>query len=110
MQQITPVIDFKFFCTRFAAYYFCNYGFIPCDVTTGAPRAICTESCNFLRDHCSDAYIQVMTFVDAFGYTIKDRCENTLILIQEEFGFPCSSSSLQNECIDLLSMYICKSV
>ena len=110
LERITPVIDFQFFCTRFAAYYFCNYGFIPCDVTTGAPRAICAESCNYLHDHCSGTYLQVVTLGGVFGQTIKDNCENTLSHIQEDYGFPCSSSSLQNECIDLLSTYICKSV
>ena len=75
-------------------------------MTTGAPRAICTESCNFLRHHCSEAYTQLVTFVDAFGYNIKSSCENTFLFLQEEFGFPCSSSSLQNECVDLLSMYV----
>ena len=104
VQRFTPVVDLQFACTRLIAYFFCNYGFIPCDVTTGAPRAICTESCNFLHDHCGETFTQVVTFVDAFGYTIDYNCENTLSILQEGFGFPCSSSSLQTECIDLLSM------
>lgn len=107
VQRFTPVIDFQFPCTRFTTYFFCNYGFVPCDMTTGAPRAICTESCNFLRRHCGETYTQVLTFVDAFGYTIVDNCENTLVHLQKDFDFPCSSSSLQNECIDLLGTYLC---
>ena len=71
-------------------------------MTTGAPRAICTESCDFFRHECSETYNQAVTLGNAFGYAVSDHCENTLIYLQDNFDFPCSSSSLQNECIDLL--------
>ena len=100
---IAPLIDFSYFCAQFSLYFFCNFGFVPCDLTSGAPRAICTESCNYAAINCSSVYNQVVAFVKAFGYTVKEDCENTLNFIQD-FGFTCSSSSLQNGCIDLLGM------
>ena len=101
-----PAVNFKYSCTRFTAYYFCNIIFPPCDFITGAPRAICTESCYYASTQCTTAYTQVKTFLKPFGFVLSDNCENTLEPLQEYFGFPCSSSSLQNGCIDLLGMYI----
>ena len=105
LRQFEPAVDFDYSCTRFAAYFFCNGVFPPCDFTSEAPRALCTESCHYLLTHCRTAYIQVKTFLKLIGYAISDNCENTLEPLQEYFGFPCSSSSLQNECIDLLGTY-----
>ena len=104
VHDFTSVINLSYFCTKFAAYFFCNYGFPPCDLTSGAPRAICAESCRYLNTHCSGAFRQMVTFIRALGYHIKEDCDNTLRIIQDHFGFPCSSSSLQNECVDLLGM------
>ena len=107
LQQIEPVItiDIRFLCYQFATYYLCNYIFPPCDLTTGAPQAICTESCDYLLTECSDEYQQLVVYLLANGYTLNVTCGNTLNL-QQDYGFPCSSSSLQNNCIDLLGMLI----
>ena len=101
LQGFTPNLSET--CNLFATYFFCNFGFVPCDLTSGAPRAICTESCNYITTECSTEYSHVVTLVKAFGHTIKEDCINTLNHLQD-FGFTCSSSSLQNECIDLLGM------
>ena len=95
-------IDFKYKCNQLTAYYFCNSIFPPCDFTSGAPRAICAESCHYIRTICATPYTATTTVLKHFGYTISDSCENTLELLQNYFDFPCSSSSLQNGCIDLL--------
>ena len=105
-KQIEPFIDWSQFCVRFAVSYFCNLIFIPCDLTTGRPMAACTNSCHFLRTYCPVIYFQVVQFGTAAGYLIVDNCENTLILLQQHFGFPCSSSSLQNNCIDFLGTHV----
>ena len=101
-----PVIDFKYSCTQLTAYYVCNSGFPPCDFTSGAPRAICADSCHYIRTKCTTAYTTVITVLKQFGYTFSDSCENTLEFLQNYFDFPCSSSSLQDDCIDLLGSYI----
>ena len=103
-KQIEPFIDYSLLCTQFAIYYFCNYVFIPCDLTTGGPISICSNSCYFLPTNCSVLYFQVVSLATTAGYPVNESCENTLIHLQLAFDFPCSSSSLQNDCIDLLSM------
>ena len=103
-EQIEPFIDWPDSCVQFAIYYFCNYVYVPCDLTTGGPVSICSNSCYFLRTNCPLIYLQVMNAAAAAGYSLVDNCENTLLFLQQEFGFPCSSSSLQNDCIDYLGM------
>ena len=111
IQQVEPVItiDLHSLCTQFFTYYFCNYFFPPCDLTTGAPQAICSESCDYFLTECSDEYNQLFAFSGLQGYDLTIDCSNTLSL-QQDYGFPCSSSSLQNNCIDLLGMYVCQCV
>lgn len=104
LHMIETAANFDYNCTQFTAYYFCNIIFPPCDFTTGAPRAVCTESCHYARTQCDTTYTQVKTFFRPFGFVVSDNCENTFEPVKEIFGFPCSSSSLQNGCIDLLGM------
>ena len=104
LRQFEPAINLKYSCTRFALYYFCNILFPPCDFTSGAPRALCTDSCHYFRTQCTTAYTQVVTYLKPQGFIISDSCENIFEPFQERFNFPCSSSSLQNGCIDLLGM------
>ena len=105
-ERIRRVTDFSLFCNRFITYYLCNYVFIPCDLTTGGPRAICSISCYYLHVHCYERYFAALSFVASVGYPVNESCEDTLSHLQLGFGFPCSSSSLQNDCIDILSMWI----
>ena len=102
LHNFESIINPKYSCTRFALYYFCNQLFPPCDFISGAPRAICTDSCHYFRTQCTTTYTQIATYLKAFGLIILDSCENTLEFLQKYFDFPCSSSSLQNGCIDLL--------
>ena len=104
IQQLEPIIiaDIQHLCTQFFTYYFCNYLFPPCDLTTGAPQAICSESCDYFVTECSNAN-QLAVYSRFQGYDFNIDCSNTLSL-QQDYGFPCSSSSLQNNCIDLLGM------
>ena len=102
--QIEPFVDWSIFCSRFAVSYFCNYVFVPCDLTTGAPIPACSSSCDFLHAYCRSIYDQAVSFGATAGYSVVADCDNTLIHLQQSFGFPCSSSSLQNGCIDYLGM------
>jgi len=88
------------FCEMYFIHYLCNYVFVPCDLTTGAPRPVCRDSCYFFRTRCPSELSYILTFARAVQYPIKDDCENTLAHIQE-FGFPCSSDDFKENCIDL---------
>ena len=81
----------------------------PCDLFTGAPKPTCTDSCYFLRTHCDMSYFLVV-MISALRFPIMDNCENTLSHLQLGFNFPCSSSSLGSDCVDLTSMYMHKYV
>ena len=83
-------------------YFLCNYVFVPCDLTTGAPRPVCTDSCYFVRTYCASQFMLVLEFTSTIDYPVIDSCENTLANLQVGFGFPCSSSSFEDNCIDLL--------
>ena len=96
-------------CTRLSAHFVCNYIFVPCDLFTGAPKPTCTDSCYFLRTHCDMSYFLVV-MISALRFPIMDNCENTLSHLQLGFNFPCSSSSLGSDCVDLTSMYMHKYV
>ena len=89
-------------CQLFGAYYFCNYGVIPCDLFTGAPRPICSDSCYYLTTECSSIYYSALLYVNLVYPAFVDNCENTLSHLQTSYGFPCSSNSLEHNCVDLL--------
>ena len=103
IELLRTSFDSSFLCHQFAAYFICNYVFVPCDLFTGAPRSICTDSCYYLRNYCNETY-SIVVMVGALRFPIVDNCENTLIQLQMGYNFSCSSSSLENDCIDLLSM------
>ena len=89
-------------CQFFGVYYFCNYVLIPCDLFTGAPRPICSDSCYYLTTECGSIYNTVLFFASQVYPAFVDDCENTLSHLQTSYGFPCSSNSLEHNCIDLL--------
>ena len=95
-------LGFTGFCGKILTYFLCNYVFVPCDLTTGAPRPICTDSCYFVLTECQSEFSLVLQFTSTIDYPIIDNCENTLANLQVGFGFPCSSSSFEDNCIDML--------
>ena len=97
-----PYLYFSKHCQLFAAYYLCNYVGSPCDLFTGAPRPICSDSCYYLTTECSSIYYSALLYVNLVYPAFVDNCENTLSHLQTSYGFPCSSNSLEHNCIDLL--------
>jgi len=104
LEPLTSFFDDSFMCDRLSGYFVCNYIFVPCDLFTGAPKSICTDSCYSLRTNCPISYNSLVT-VGGLRFPIRDDCENTLAHLQQGFNFPCSSSSLGNDCVDLISKY-----
>ena len=102
--------DPSIFCDRFTVYFIINYVFPPCDLTTGAPIPLCTDTCYAFRTICQLDYFSSILFARTHNYPIMDNCENTLIHLQVGYDFPCSSSSLHNKCINLRGMYVYISV
>ena len=102
LNMFVNLFDLGQHCQFFATYYLCNYALIPCDLFTGAPRAICSDSCYYLTTECSSIYSTVLLFATQIYPAFVDDCENTLSHLQTSYGFPCSSNSLEHNCIDLL--------
>ena len=99
------LLDFNHICGQLTGYFICNYVFIPCDLFTGAPRPICSDSCYYYCTECSDTYHTLLRVIpQAYPY-IMDDCDNTLSHLQTGYDFPCSSSSLENNCLDLLRKF-----
>ena len=60
------------------------------------------KSCYYLTTECGSIYNTVSLFVNQVYPAFVDDCENTLSHLQTNYGFPCSSNSLEHNCIDLL--------
>ena len=99
-------LDFTQFCNLLTAYVICNYVFVPCDLFTGAPRPICTDSCYYYRIECGDTYNALLNVAVLVYSDVMDNCNNTLSHLQTSYDFPCSSNSLENNCIDLQSRWL----
>ena len=74
--------------------------FIPCNLTTGMPRPLCSNACNFFRDFCNAEYTIGIKYLRLLGIAISDYCENTLEHINKLFHYPISSKDFESNCID----------
>ena len=93
-------------CRQAAAYFICNYVFIPCNLTTGNPRPICTIACDYyFNDFCKSLFEVILRFSSILEYPFMNNCPNTLSHL-ETFGFSLSSDSFADDCIDIAGMYI----
>lgn len=87
-------------------YYFVivavTTGFIPCNLTSGTPKPLCSSDCYFFRQFCDDEYKMFITYAKLFGILISENyCENTFEAINKLFHYPNSSEDFQNDCFVL---------
>lgn len=93
-------------CQDAAAHIICNYVFIPCNLTTGNPRPICTLPCDYyINVRCRDVFEVILQFATIIDYPFMNDCPNTLSHL-EEFGFSLQSDNFADDCIDIAGMYI----
>jgi len=88
-------------CEYENAVFVINYVFIPCNLTTGTPRPLCSDSCYNFRKHCRHRYNSALLFADLLNIPFVDDCENTLHVINTAFNFPNSSKDFQDDCFNL---------
>jgi len=106
LESLLNSTDEDAICQQAAAYIICNYGFIPCNLTTGNPRPICTESCNYYFNiRCRELFITIIRFASIITYPFMNNCPNTLSHLQG-FGYSLTSDSFADDCIDIVGMYI----
>ena len=93
-------------CRQAAGYIICNYVFIPCNLTTGNPKPICTLPCDYyINMRCRDIFVVILQFATIIEYPFMNNCPNTLSHL-EEFGVSLLSDSFADDCIDIAGMKI----
>ena len=93
-------------CTLPTGILICNIVFIPCNLTTGTPRPLCHESCLKFHTACSLEFNTISTFAVILNFPFIHGCENTLIHINEVYGYPNTSSDFEDDCYDLPGMLV----
>ena len=86
-------------CLYYSAIIIYNAVFIPCNLTTGMPRPLCSNACYFFRDFCNAEYTIGIKYLRLNGI-VSDYCENTLEHINKLFYYPNSSKDFESNCID----------
>ena len=54
---------------------------IPCNLTTGTPRPLCSNACYHFRHSCDDEYKLILTAARSFGIPISDDFSYFIFLI-----------------------------
>ena len=93
-------------CLFYAAIYAYNYVFIPCNLTTGMPRPLCSKACRLFSYECEYQYTTIITYGNLIGVPLDDDCENTFNHINKKFSYPNSSKDYENDCYDFPGTYI----
>ena len=92
---------FRSACRFPTGLFFCNLFFIPCNLTTGTPRPICSRSCSQFFSACNTQFNVLLDFSRVINFPFMHNCENTLHHINMSFGYPNSSSDFEDDCLDL---------
>ena len=87
-------------CLFYGAIFVYNYAFIPCNLTTGTPRPLCSSTCQVFSDQCAHEYANILLYANLYGFILNEDCENTLHHIGKTFNYPNSSKDFENDCLD----------
>ena len=97
--QYIPQLTSLSGCLHYAGLFVYNTIFIPCNLTTGSPRPLCSSDCKNFRYYCEYQYSTVITYANLFSIPISDNfCDNTLEHINELYNYPNSSKDFENDC------------
>ena len=92
-------------CQYAFEYIICNYVFIPCNLTTGNPRPICTKQFDYYVNRlCAYTFKLVRRFSSTIRYPFTND-SNTLAHL-EAFGYPLSYDSFADDCIDIAGTHV----
>ena len=101
LEELLNTSDADEVCRQAAGYIICNYVFIPCNLTTGNPRPICTLPCDYYFNvRCRDIFDVIIRFSTIINYPLMNNCPNTLSHLGE-FGITLSSDNFADDCIDI---------
>ena len=89
-------------CDLYGVLFAYNQIFVPCNLTSGTPRPLCSKFCYFFRSNCSRSFNAIIKFSSIFGKnSFVDDCENTFHFINVFSNFTNSSKDFEEDCIDI---------
>ena len=103
--QYTPQFSSSI-CLFYSAIFVYNSIFIPCNLTTGTPRPLCSRACQLFREYCEYEHTTIISYANLLGAPLTDDCENTFYHINNLFGYPNSSKDFENDCFDFPGSYV----
>lgn len=103
-------------CHNQTIAFICNAIFIPCDLITGEPKAICKDSCNKFSEECIleyDTIIKAAVILEAvdiegigrIDIEIEDFCADTLNHTKQAFGINTTNTGVECNCLAIQGMY-----
>ena len=90
-------------CRHISLSHGCNGLFVPCDLITGKPRAICSNTCCHFRGLCSKEYAAFQLVLHVLKINQPDLCTDTLLFIKKVFG---ANATLKGDELNCIGMYI----
>ena len=87
-------------CLFYSAAFVYNYIFIPCNLTAGTPRPLCSSACHMFRSSCEFEYTTIISYAKLLGIPLSDDCENTFNHINNLFHYPNPSKDFEDDCFD----------
>ena len=96
-KQSINIQGISFKCYLSVNLFLCNYVFIPCNLTTGTPKPICSKSCYNFYHSCPDQYNLIYNMM---GYPFMNDCNNTLGHLAEWHEYAASSDDFDDDCLD----------
>ena len=87
-------------CLFYSAVFVYNHLFIPCNLTTGTPRPLCSKACYMFSNECEYEYTTMITYANLIGIPIENGCENAFGHINSIFNYPNTSKDYENDCYD----------
>ena len=103
IQQSRPLVDIQgisFNCQLALNLFLCNFGFFPCNLTTGTPKPICSKSCFYFRQNCQIQYNLVQSIANLRNFSFVDDCNNTLGHLEQWYNVKLSSDDFRDDCLD----------
>jgi len=86
-------------CKEATSTFACNAIFVPCDLTTGEPRATCSNSCYHFSTHCDLEYDTIVKGLTIIGLQQSDICADTLQHIKKVFGSNSTFTGAECKCL-----------
>jgi len=103
IRQVVPLLDIQgipFNCQVALNLFLCNFGFPPCNLTTGTPKPICSKSCFYFHQNCPLQFELMHTISGFFGFSFVEDCFNTLGHLEQWYDIEISSDDFGDDCLD----------